>query len=71
MSKKEKLLPCPFCGSEAGIYGKEVFYVACTNVKECWCSLGEMYNPHGGEDHMFANEETAILYWNKRNSIVK
>ena len=31
-----KLKPCPFCGSEAQIYGVDIFRVACTS-DDCWC----------------------------------
>ena len=67
-----KLLPCPFCGKEAKIYGGYgvAYYVSCTNYA-CWCSLGEMWDRDAMPDHMFGDKETAAIYWNKRTPIAQ
>ena len=67
-----KLLPCPFCGKEAKIYGGYgvAYYVSCTNDM-CWCSLGEMWDRDAMPDHMFGDKETAAIYWNKRTPIAQ
>jgi hypothetical protein len=67
MPAKEKLLPCPFCGSDAVICGGEGdnFYVSCTS-KVCFCSLGERYYPGDIPAHMFGDKESAAYNWNRR-----
>lgn len=67
-AEKQKLLPCPFCGSEdVGIYGNERdhYYVACMNPV-CFCKLGESYLPQDEADHMFGDKESAAYNWNRR-----
>lgn len=70
-AEKQKLKPCPFCGSkDVGIYGNETdhYYVACMNPV-CFCKLGEMYLPCDEPDHMFGDEESAAYNWNQRADI--
>lgn len=62
----KKLLPCPFCGGEPGIFGNEGnFYVACKNPN-CYCSLGEVYDVDGFDEHIFKTKESASDAWNNR-----
>jgi hypothetical protein len=62
-----KLIPCPFCGSSAKIFGggESNFYAACTS-SVCFCSLGEQYYPGDIPAHIFGNEESAAFNWNRR-----
>ena len=59
---KDKLLPCPFCGGEAGMdadkigKGKELYYVYCKN--DCITQYGYSYS-----------KENAIEKWNTRKPI--
>jgi hypothetical protein len=65
-----KLIPCPFCGGSAKIFGGlgDNYYVACTN-KVCFCSLGEQYYPGDIPAHIFGDEESAAFNWNRRADI--
>ena len=59
MMESNKLLPCPFCGGEAGMdadkigKGKELYYVYCKN--DCITQYGYSYS-----------KEEAIQSWNTR-----
>lgn len=50
----EKLLPCPFCGSEAGIAGDGTSWEVGCSADECYVSMFDI------------NRERAIVSWNKR-----
>lgn len=54
MSDREKLLPCPFCGSEAEIAGK--YAIRCKNSN---CIIGSVAM-------MYRTKKLAIEEWNKR-----
>jgi hypothetical protein len=64
---EDELLPCPFCGDCAGIFGDESggFYVACFSIS-CHCAFGEGYDRDAMPDHSFATEELAAEAWNRR-----
>ena len=64
--KDTRLLPCPFCGSDAAIWyfsadeklkAKEAYYVGCTN-EECGCEMEHQ----GG----WKSQEEALERWNER-----
>lgn len=59
-SESEKLLPCPFCGSEAVMHDKGQFWVSCSYVGVCPVSL---YDPR---IHGCTYKEDAIRIWNRR-----
>ena len=68
-AEKQKLLPCPFCGGSAGIFGsKEHYYAACVRPG-CLCSLGEQYDVDGLDEHLFGDKESAAYNWNRRADI--
>jgi len=61
-----QLLPCPFCGSKAKIFGQYLkYYVTCTNF-DCMCSLGESYYKDMLPDHRFYTKLLALKAWNTR-----
>lgn len=66
-----ELKPCPFCGSKASLcspadrHGR--FYVACMG-SDCWCAMGEYYDPDGMPDHRYYTDEQAIEAWNTRQT---
>lgn len=71
MSKSE-LLPCPFCGGEAEVYGdrvclhdgREYFYPSCKTVG---CPGGMTPDGEFGYNHIMAEtEKEAISIWNTR-----
>jgi hypothetical protein len=66
----EELKPCPFCGSEAGIFGDKDahFYAACKS-KICFCSLGEKYDIDAMPEHIFGDKESAAYNWNQRANL--
>lgn len=63
MKMKDKLKPCPFCGSESSLkegydeYNKIIGYkVGCSNL-DCFCWTGIDY---------ISNKEDLIKNWNNR-----
>lgn len=62
-TKKEIVLPCPFCGGKAmmqqDITGRESYHVACSNVKD-------MCNLIAGLPMWSESEEDALKVWNTR-----
>lgn len=66
MTEKLKLLPCPFCGTDAMIQEGDGRYYAVCNSIECYCALGEAYDRDAMPNHIFYDAETAASAWNKR-----
>ena len=54
-----KLLPCPFCGSEAHLQEVTDNYMCfvCCMGAACWCSVGENYDRDAMPDHKFFTRE--------------
>lgn len=69
MSEKDGLLPCPFCGSpdQYAVEGDGNWYIACSNA-ECFCVLGEAYDPSAMPVHIFRSERDAKAAWNVRST---
>lgn len=68
-----KLLPCPFCGFEAGIFRVSIgelegtWFINCQNQNEDYCYLTMIDDddlPH------FYQKEDAIEAWNKRDGVL-
>jgi hypothetical protein len=60
-----KLLPCPFCGSNAHITEEDSrFFAGCD---DCFCAVGEAYDGCAMPNHCFYEEEAAAQAWNTRS----
>lgn len=67
MDDINKLLPCPFCGGKAKIFGKRRdrgYYITCTN-DDCDCSLGHSIGYY--LSHKYETKKDAVSAWNKRS----
>lgn len=60
-----KLKPCPFCGGDAYVQEDDSrFFAACSN---CFCNVGEGYDPCAMPDHCFYTKDAAVEAWNTRH----
>lgn len=56
----DKLSPCPFCGSEAGLDSSDGKHCVMCLGADCFCSLGEHQDSYGMPDYAYYTEEQAI-----------
>jgi len=66
--RKKGLLPCPFCDSDAVLYGSNIttgFGVYCSKI-ECGVNIYDMYTKDGEQYATMRSKEDAIKAWNTR-----